>query len=140
MAPLYPPATHPVCIGKRIVVLNIQIENENTISVVITGNTWAFRSRLDTFGVSGGYQSGTDDSERRTYFRVMKSLDVSDDAQQDRVRQLVGDAVFKNLAMRVKLDKKPEADTPVDAFISELKKIACLHFAPISEDDEEGKK
>ena len=43
-----------------------------------------------------------------------KSLDVSDEAQVDRVKQLVGDAVFKNLAMRVKLDKKPEADTPVD--------------------------
>ena len=66
-----------------------------------------------------------------------KSLDVSDEAQVDRVKQLVGDAVFKNLAMRVKLDKKPEADTPVDAFISELKKISCLHFAP-TPDDEDG--
>ena len=128
------------CIGKRIVVLNIQIENENTISVVITGNTWAFRSRLDTFGVSGGYQSGSDDSERRTYFRVMKSLDVSDDAQQDRVKQLIGEAVFKNLAMRVKLDKKPEEDSAVEAFIDELKDIPCLHFAAIPEDAVEEKK
>ena len=128
------------CIGKRIVVLNIQIEDENTLSILITGNTWSFRSRLDTFGVSGGYQSGTDESERRTYFRVMKSLDVSDDAQQDRVKQLVGDAVFKNLAMRVKVDKKPEEDSAVCAFISELKKIPCLHFAAIPEDDEDGKK
>ena len=66
-----------------------------------------------------------------------KSLDVSDEAQVDRVKQLVGDAVFKNLAMRVTLDKKPEADTPVDAFInSELRKIPCLHFAPIPDDDD----
>ena len=70
----------------------------------------------------------------------MKSLDVSDEAAQDRVKQLVGDQVFKNLAMRVKLDKKPEADTPVDAFISELKKIPCLQFAAVPEDDEEEKK
>ena len=48
--------------------------------------------------------------------------------------------MFKNLAMRVKLDKKIEADTPVDAFISELKKIPCLHFAAVPEDDEEEKK
>ena len=67
----------------------------------------------------------------------MDSLDVSDEAQQDRVEQLVGDQVFKNLAMRVRLNKKPEADTPVDAFISKLKKIPCLHFAAIPEDDEE---
>ena len=42
------------CIGKRIVVLNVQIEDDNLLSILITGNTWAFRSRLDTFGVSGG--------------------------------------------------------------------------------------
>ena len=106
---------------------------------MITGNTWAFRSRLDTFGVSGGYQSGADDSERRTYFRVMKSLDVSDEAQQDRVRQLVGDAVFKNLAMKVKLDKKPEEDSEVERFIDELKEIPCLHFAPMPADETEKK-
>ena len=47
--------------------------------------------------------------------------------------------MFKNLAMRVKLDKKTEADTPVDAFISELKKIPCLHFAAITEDGAEAK-
>ena len=90
--------------------------------------------------MSGGYQSGSDESERRTYFRVMKSLDVSDDAQQERVKQLVGEAVFKNLAMRVKVDKKPEADSPADAFISELKKIPCLHFAPMPEEAEAEKK
>ena len=47
--------------------------------------------------------------------------------------------MFRNLAMRVKLDKKPEADTPVDAFVEDLKKIPCLHFA-ITEDGAEAKK
>ena len=32
------------CIGKRIVVLNVQIEDDNLLSILITGNTWAFRS------------------------------------------------------------------------------------------------
>ena len=44
--------------------------------------------------------------------------------------------IYPFLHMRVKLDKKPEADTPVDAFISELRKIPCLHFAPIPDDDD----
>ena len=65
------------CIGKRIVVLSVQIEDDNLLSILITGNTWAFRSRLDTFGVSGGYQSGTDETERRTYFRVMTAVGVN---------------------------------------------------------------
>ena len=47
--------------------------------------------------------------------------------------------MFKNLAMRVKLDKKPEADTPVDAFVEDLKKIPCLHFAASTEDAAEAK-
>ena len=61
----------------------------------------------------------------------MTSLDVSDEAQQDRVKQFVGDAPFKNLAMREKLDRQPEADTPLDAFMSELMEINCLHLLPL---------
>ena len=48
--------------------------------------------------------------------------------------------MFKNLAMRVKLDRKPEADTQVDAFVEDLKKIPCLHFAAITKDGAEAKK
>ena len=124
------------CIGKRIVTLNLQIEDENTISVVITGNTWAFRSRLDTFGISGGYQTFADD--RRIYCRVLKNIDLEDDAQQERVLSLVGEAVFKNLAMRVTVDKTPEADTNSGNFVSKMREIPCLHFeSPTSPDAKE---
>ena len=58
------------CIGKRIVCLHIQIESEKTLSVVITGNTWAFRSRLDSHGVQGGYTETETAAEgrQRTYY------------------------------------------------------------------------
>ena len=115
------------CIGKRIVTLNIQIENEKTISVVITGNTWAFRNRLDAFGVSGGYQESASD-DRRTYYRVLKSVDLEEDAQQERVLSFVGEAVFKNLAMRVTIDGDPEPDTTTGNFVSKMREIPCLHF------------
>ena len=125
------------CIGKRIVTLNLQIEDECTISVVITGNTWAFRSRLDTFGVSGGYQ--TSDDDRRTYYRVLKNVNLEDDGQQERVFSLVGENVFRNLAMRVTVDKVPEADTTCDNFITKLRQLPCLHFAlPAKAEEKKG--
>ena len=52
------------CIGKRIACIQMQIEPEDKVSFVITGNTWAFRQRLDAFGVSLGY---TGESEARKY-------------------------------------------------------------------------
>ena len=48
------------------------LESVNELSVVITGNTWNFRTRLDTFGVSGGY-TGT--GQDRKYFRVLKNVE-----------------------------------------------------------------
>ena len=53
---------------------------------------------------------------------------MSQQASQDRVLGLVGESVFKNLALRVVLDKEPEEDTAVAAFIETLKARASLHF------------
>ena len=52
------------CIGKRIACMEIQVEAEDKCSFVITGNTWAFRQRLDAHGVSLGY---TGENEARKY-------------------------------------------------------------------------
>ena len=38
---------------------------------------------------------------------------------------------FKNLAMRVVVDKAPVKGSEVAGFIDELKKIPCLHFKAI---------
>ena len=79
-------------VGKRIVSLNFQVESGNELSVVITGNTWNFRTRLDTFGVSGGY---TGEGQDRKYFRVLKNVDVSSEEQTKRVQDMIDDSVFK---------------------------------------------
>ena len=42
---------------------------------------------------------------------------------------MLGDAVFKNLAMRVVLDSEPEEDSDVAQFVSELRGVLSLHFA-----------
>ena len=112
-------------LGKRIVTLSVQTEKPDHISIVVAGNTWNFRSRLDDFGVPGSYVG--EDADRK-YFRVLKDMDVSDEEHRKRILSLIGDGVFRNLAMRVTLDAKPEPDSHVEEFVAILAELPSLHF------------
>ena len=70
------------CIGKRIACLNIQIEPEDKVSFLITGNTWSFRQRLDAFGVALGY---TGEDQARKYYRLLQSQDMANEEHRKRV-------------------------------------------------------
>ena len=87
-------------------------------------------ARLDAFGVHGGY---TGDDVSRKYFRVLRDVDVSDDAQATRILSLIGEGVFKNLALRVNVDAKPKPDTHVEAFLTKLSECPSLHFTTVPE-------
>jgi len=114
---------------KRIIVLYIQPESPETISILVSGNTWNFRSRLDSHGVAGAYFAEDGNEEKRKYYRVMKHINVSDASQRQRVLQMIGEQVFKNLAIRVVLESVPEQDTGVAAFAEKLREIPSLHFS-----------
>ena len=101
------------------------MEAEEKVSFVITGNTWNFRQRLDAFGVALGY---TGENEQRKYFRVLTSLDMTNEEHRKRVIDMLGDAVFKNLAMRATVDKMPDEGSDTADFIEELKELPSLHF------------
>ena len=111
--------------GKKIVQIHIQPESADTMSVLLTGTIWNFRSRLDAHGVAGAYY-GAD--ETRKYIRLLKSIDVSEEAQQKRVTDMVTE-VFKNLAIKVILDDAPEEESEVAEFVEKLHEISSLHFA-----------
>ena len=113
-------------IGKRIITLNLQIETMETLCVVITGNTWAFRTRLDAAGISGGY---TGDEDTRKYVKVRKNLDVSNEDEQARFVDMIGPGTFKHLAMRVRVEGEEVADTHVSQFLKKLREdYPSLHF------------
>ena len=138
--PLHVFEAQPVT-GKRITWLNIQIENQDIMSIVITGNTWPYRQRLDDIGVLGGYHNADDDKEKHKYFRVWNQIDVSDEEQQLKFMKMLGDDVFKNLCMRVTLDSYPMPGTAVQKFIDgKLREQPCLFFTstPQNSKDEEG--
>ena len=112
--------------GKHVLTMHIQPESAKIMSIVLVGKSWAFRSRLDLHGVPGAYTGG--EQEKRFYCRMMKSIDVSDGAQQDRVRSMIGDSVFKNMALRVVVDSELETDSKVAGFVQQLRTIPSLHF------------
>ena len=56
--------------GKRIVCLHLQPESPTTISILITGNTWNFKGRLDSFGIAGAYVSDDGNDNNRKYYRI----------------------------------------------------------------------
>lgn len=111
--------------GKRLVCANIEMGEENRLSIVLVGNTWAFRSKLDAAGVSGGYLPGEGDS--RKYVRVLKDMDSSDEGHISRVQGLFTD-VFGNLAVRVSVDGEPNPDSPNAALLEKLHELPCCHF------------
>ena len=113
------------CIGKRIACLNVQIEPDNKVSFLITGNTWSFRQRLDAFGVALGY---TGEDQARKYYRLLQSQDMTNDEHRKRVLDMLADGVFKNLCMRLTVDKQPDEGSDTADFLEELKELSSLHW------------
>ena len=64
---------------------------------------------------------------KRKYYRLLKSIDVSDEEQTAQVTNIIKE-VFNNMAMKCVLDSEPEADSDVKEFIDKLRKIPNLHF------------
>ncbi len=101
------------------------------------GNTWAFRQSLDESGVNGAYfeddsESTTKDGDtkaNRRYFRLLKSVDVSDSEAAGKIKATIED-IFHNLAMKVTIEGSTVVDdSPVSEYIErDLKSMRNLHF------------
>ena len=124
-------------VGKKIVTMTVQVEDENHVSVLFGGNTWAFRQALDEFGVNGAYfeeDSETttkdgDTKQNRRYFRLLKSVDVSDTEAAAKIKATI-EEIFHCLCMKVSIEGSPVVeDSSVSEYIErELKTMRNLHF------------
>ena len=70
--------------GKRIVTLHCELEGTDKLSLVIAGRIYEYRDRFQTKEIPGGFPSG-DGEEKGKYCRLMKSVDVSEEAEVDKV-------------------------------------------------------
>ena len=112
-------------VGKRITVLNLQLKGDSEIDLVITGHTWPFRTRLDAFGIAGGYAE-EESGEARRYYRVWKQINVAGEGAGRFMDML--DIVFKNVVLRVTVDAAPVPDTHAATFIDKLRAVPSLFF------------
>ena len=72
--------------GKRIVTLQIELEGTDKASLVFAGRIYEYRDRFQAKEIPGGFPGTGDGDEKGKYCRVMKSVDVSDEAEVDKVR------------------------------------------------------
>ena len=108
-----------------VITLNLQVQSETEMSVVISGNTWAYRNQFTQAGVGGGY-ANPDSEDKGPYLRTLKDLDVTK-VDKEQIFKILGD-VLNDLAVRVVIDGNVEEDSAVEGFITELKGLPNLHF------------
>ena len=108
-----------------IITFCLQVEDENTLSVVISGAaTWVYRNDFAKIGVSGGYAN---EDEKTGYVRTLKDLNVTNVEDKERFMKLLGEEVLCDLAIKVVVEgEKIEEASPVDTFIKDLKGMPCL--------------
>lgn len=85
-----------------------------------------FRLRFHAHGVPGAYVGNK--HEKSVYGHAGETFDESQMAQQEEVRQMIGDGEFENIALRVVVDAEPERDSKVAGFIEQLVGMPSLHF------------
>lgn len=113
--------------GGTPVVLNVQVQDENHVGIVISGSTWPFRSKFASAGIAGGYAK-PDAEDKGPYVRSLPDLDVSRDDEKQRVWDMLGDAVFNHLAVRLLVEGDVEEESASERFIQELKDRSNVHF------------
>ena len=69
--------------GKRIVTLQIELEGDKA-SLVFAGRIYEYRDRFQAKEIPGGFPGEGDDKGK--FCRVMKSVDVSDEAEVEKAR------------------------------------------------------
>ena len=71
--------------GKRIVTLQIELEGTDKASLVFAGRIYEYRDRFQAKEIPGGFPGTGDGDEKGKYCRVMKSVDISDEAEGEKV-------------------------------------------------------
>ena len=101
---------------------HIQIQDDKTFNLLITGNTWLFRDDLERHGVLGGRNG-----ER--YVRFLQNIDVTNDEMKQQVLSLAD--IFRKQNIRVVIaPTAAEVGSMVAAFLDdEMAALPQFHFA-----------
>ena len=127
----------PPPFGKKVLLLTIEIDEhapDSTLSFIFTGSTYAYKDRLSEAGVGGGRME-QEDGQQGAYYRVVKDIDVSEEANQQKLIAVLD--VFDGLATLVKISgAEIPKDSDTESFIDRLKEVENLFFFKPSEPSE----
>jgi len=115
--------------AKSIVVLSkvsIEIDNEQAVSMVISGKTYNYRERFRALGVQSGRAPRSAAAAKGQYVQFIKSIDVATEGQ--RVLDVFGDKCLKNMAVKVVVDGACGQEDDSMQLISKLRDLPNLFF------------
>ena len=111
-------------VGRKILTVNVEVHEDHKVSLLIAGNTYNFRTRLDEYDVPQGKIAG--EGESVEYFRVLSNIDLDNDEQRRRAINMF-QTVFSNLAMRLVVPQAQPQEcksrSGASAFISDLRSL-----------------
>jgi hypothetical protein len=110
-----------------VITLNIQVQSETEMSIVISGNTWAYKHQFTQVGIGGGW-ANPDAEDKGPYLRTLKDLDMTKQEDKETLFKVLGEGVLNDLALRVQVEGDIEDDSAVAEFIDQLKCLPNLHF------------
>ena len=85
---------------------------------------------LDNLDFSDMYKDDNNmyKDENNVYYRVVKDIDIATQEGKDRILNIIGNGVLKNVAARVSVDGRPTAGSPAHTFLRSLRDKPNLHF------------
>ena len=101
------------------------------IGAILTGQTYFFGDRLDTAGVPGNYGE-PDASVKKEYFRILGSVDLTDE-EQEKTLMMALTEVFLNNLMLIRVRGKAKDDTGVFNFLRRLEGLDQLYIENVGE-------
>ena len=107
--------------GRRHLLLTVEKEeNSECYSVMVSGNTWQYRTAFDRASVPGGYvgEEGSD----REYVRLLRHL-LDDDDARARIRDMLDTEVLQGHAVFL----VDETETPDDEFVTWVRTLPSVH-------------
>ena len=106
--------------------VSIEIDNAQTVSMVISGRTYNYRERFRALGVHSGRAPHSAAAPKGEYVQFIKSIDAA--TEEQRVLDVFGEKCLKKMAVKVMVDGACGQDDDSMKLVSKLRDLPNLFF------------
>jgi hypothetical protein len=112
-----PPPTYPA----RMLVANIEIFANKTLSIVWSGNTMPFRRCFEALNIGGKTHKKKETDRYGEYYRKKENISIDGEEKTAEVLDLFGKPLVRKSPVLVRVRAMPENDEPSVNFLAKLK-------------------